>query len=331
MATPADACVMAPGLLLTITIERATGPQPQRGSTTAEIHVHAGGQGVWLSRMLRRMGHHPVLVTAVGGETGAVALDILRRDGLQVDAITVDSDTAGYVHDRRDGERAEIVRTTEPSMTRHERDDLYGRVLARALESGVCAITGRPTGTTVDLDFYSRLAGDLHAADITAIGDLHGEELAAFLDGGPMAVLKLSDEEVAADGGDEDAELDDAALVDAMDRLRQRGAAVVVVSRATAPTLVLADDGLRRVHVPTLQAADARGSGDAMTAALVAAHVRGLDLTSSVRLACGAGAANVTRHGLATAEPGLIEELADAATVELVDTPTVSGGGRGKG
>lgn len=320
MATPADACVMAPGLLLTITIERATGDQPREASTAAEIHVHAGGQGVWLSRMLRRMGHHPVLVTAVGGETGAVVLDILRRDELRVDAITVDSATASYVHDRRDGERTEIVRTTEPSMTRHERDDLYGRALARALESGVCAITGRPPGTTVDLDFYSRLGGDLHAAGVPAIGDLHGEELAAFLDGGPLAVLKLSDEEVATDGGGEDAELGEAALVGAMEGLRERGAAVVVVSRATAPTLVLAEDGLRRVRVPTLQAADTRGSGDAMTAALVAAHVRELDLASSVRLACGAGAANVTRHGLATAETALMEELADAATVELVDT-----------
>lgn len=321
MSPPVDACVMAPGLLLTITIERATGDPATESRPSAEIHVHAGGQGVWLSRMLRRMGHHPVLVTAIGGETGAVALDILRRDGLHVDAVTVESATAGYVHDRRDGERDEIVRTAEPAMTRHERDDLYGRVLARALDSGVCAITGRPSGTTVDLDFYSRLGGDLHAAGVAAIGDLHGEELVAFLDGGPMAVLKLSDEEVATDGGEGDAELDDAALVGAMARLRERGAAVVVVSRATAPTLVLADDGLRRVHVPTLQAADARGSGDAMTAALVAAHVRQMDLTSSVRLACAAGAANVTRHGLATAEAGLIEELAEAATVEVDARP----------
>jgi fructose-1-phosphate kinase PfkB-like protein len=50
-----------------------------------------------------------------------------------------------------------------------------------------------------------------------------------------------------------------------------------------------------------------------MTAGLTSALRRGLDPTESLRLACAAGAANVTRHGLGSADgrlvPGLSERI----------------------
>ena len=63
-ATDADtrsACVFAPSPLLTVTVEDAAGG----GS---EVHLHAGGQGFWIDRMLVALGLDTELCVPLGGE-----------------------------------------------------------------------------------------------------------------------------------------------------------------------------------------------------------------------------------------------------------------------
>lgn len=60
----ATVMVFAPTPQLTITIESA-----QRG---AEVHLHAGGQGLWQARMIRSFGVEVTLCCALGGKTGRV-------------------------------------------------------------------------------------------------------------------------------------------------------------------------------------------------------------------------------------------------------------------
>jgi 1-phosphofructokinase len=54
-----DIMVFAPSLLITVTIE-------DRGGEP-DIHVHAGGQGVWQARMISSLGVPVVLCAALGG------------------------------------------------------------------------------------------------------------------------------------------------------------------------------------------------------------------------------------------------------------------------
>jgi fructose-1-phosphate kinase PfkB-like protein len=53
-----------------------------------------------------------------------------------------------------------------------------------------------------------------------------------------------------------------------------------------------------------------------MTAGLVTAFNRGLGPEETLRLACGAGAANTTRHGLGSAATDLIANLAGRVEIE---------------
>jgi 1-phosphofructokinase len=55
-----------------------------------------------------------------------------------------------------------------------------------------------------------------------------------------------------------------------------------------------------------------------MTAGLAAAFSRGLGPEESLQLACGAGAANVTRHGLGSASDDLIPKLAERVKIETL-------------
>jgi 1-phosphofructokinase len=128
--------------------------------------------------------------------------------------------------------------------------------------------------------------------------------------------LKVSDDDLIEDGrlkGD-----DEASALGELDRLSAAGARNVVISRADRPSLALLGGATYRVTGPTLEAVDFRGAGDSMTAGLSAALRRGLGAEASLRLAAGAGAANVTRHGLGSASDDLITRLAERVEVEVL-------------
>src|SRR5690606_38110866 len=120
--------IFAPLPVLTVTIEDRSGE--------ADIHVHAGGQGVWQSRMLSSLGVPVVLCAAVGGETGDVLGHLLPIPDVTVRTVPVSSRNGAYVHDRRTGERQVIAESPGSPLDRHELDSLYELTLTEGLKHG---------------------------------------------------------------------------------------------------------------------------------------------------------------------------------------------------
>ena len=92
-----------------------------------------------------------------------------------------------------------------------------------------------------------------------------------------------------------------------------------MISRGERPAIALVGDEVWRASGPVLTQADHRGSGDAMTAGIAAALAQGKDLLGALRLGVAAGAVNVSRHGLATADRESVSRLVDAVAIERVD------------
>lgn len=313
MAADPTIAVLAPSMLATITIEADANVDGD------EIHFHAGGQAVWVARMVSHLGERPVLCAPLGGETGRALEGLLRDWDIDLDAVRVDGPTPAYVHDRRGGERREVAHSDVPELGRHGSDELYGRILERSLAAEVCVVTGR-LGHEVSTDFYTRLGADLAEADVAVVGDLHGDELEALLQGGRLAWLKVSvDDLVADDLLGSDATEEQVLAVAA--GLGGRGADRVVVSRSDQPALAWTGDGSLRIDGPGLEVVDHQGAGDSMTAALAVATRRGLETTDALRLSWAAGAANVVRHGLGSASPDLVDTLAARVTLTDLASP----------
>jgi 1-phosphofructokinase len=297
--------VYAPGPLLTVTIERGD---------PCEIHLHAGGQGAWVARMLVNLGVEPVMCTAIGGETGDVIRERLEHEEVVVEATPTASWNGAYVHDRRGDERVEVARVDAPKLTRHEADDLYGITISRAVKAGVCVLTGTEP-QRVAPDTYGRLTTDLRANDVVVIADLSGDPLRAAADAG-IDLVKVSHEELIDDGW---ATADDeAALFAAAEQLRAAGAKDVVVSHADQPTIALLGGDALRAEGPRVDAREPRGAGDSMTAALATAVVNELSASEGLALAVAAGALNATRRGLGTGERSQIEQLAETVEISRV-------------
>ena len=299
--------VFAPSPVLTITIEP--------GADRPEVHLHAGGQGFWVARLVATLGSESVLCCALGGEPGRVLKGLIEAEPLALRAADAREPNGVYVHDRRSGERVEIVSVESRPLARHASDELYGIGLGAGLDASLTLVTGCRPSDVVDADLFRRLIGDLRANGKVVIADLTGPPLTAALQAG-VELLRLSDEELVAEGYAAGDSVDE--LVAGARRLHAAGARHVLVSRAAAPAVLIGDG--RDLHAlelaaPRFQALDHRGTGDSMFAATGVGLARGMDMIDALRLGMAAGALNATRRGLGTGTRDEIEDLATHVTV----------------
>lgn len=291
-------CVFAPWPLVTVTIERHT-------NGADDLYFHAGGQAVWVARMILGLGGRARLVGPFGGEARTMLEALVAAEGMSLRAIPVRGGNAGYVDDRRGGTRERIATMPPHCLDRHETDDLYNAILAESLLTGTTVLTGLPPEKVVPLDFYTRITKDLRANGVTVVADLAGPVLEA-VEGG-LGLLKISHEELQEAGLAEDDSRDQ--ILAAMERLRDK-TDDIVVSRAGEGSLARIQNRYWEARGPEVHPRDHSGAGDSMTAALAVAMAAGMDGPDALRLATAAGAMNVTRAGRGTGRLEDIEVLA---------------------
>ena len=294
--------VFAPSPVLTITIEP--------GSPRPAVHLHAGGQGFWVARLAATLGADVTLCCALGGETGRVLRSLIEAEPITLASTAGNTANGVYIHDRRVGERVEIVNVDSAPLDRHAADALYGIAMTTGLDADITLLTGCRPSPVVDPDLYRRLVADLRANDGRVIADLTGPALEAALSSG-LELLKLSQDEIVAEGYAREPTLE--ALTAAARDLHSRGALTVAISRAAAPTIVVTDDEEPVVLIlagPRFQTLDERGTGDSMFAATGVGLARGLGVIEALQLGMAAGALNATRRGLGTGSRHEIERLA---------------------
>ena len=305
-------CVFAPGLRLTITIE--AGPHGD------EVHLHPGGQGYWVARCIERLGVSVVLCATVGGEVGAVLAPLLRsQTGIHLVAVDQASPSSVSVFDRRSGERRLMTRTEPAPIDRHAVDKLYSLTLAHAIGSERCVLTGNIDTGVIPTSYYGRLCADLEMLGVPVLADLHGPELAEIVGSSAVRLVKVSDEDLRDDGL---ADGSDGSLADAVAALAEKVRHDLVVSRGPdRPAVARMDGDWYRVAAPQLAAVDWRGAGDAMVGAMAVASIRGWSGPELVRFGAAAGAASVSRRGLASLDAELIDALVPHVGLEPAADP----------
>lgn len=303
MPRHASIAVFAPSPLLTITVEP--------GPSAPTVHLHAGGQGFWVSRLAAALGAHVTLCCALGGETGSVLRCLIGDEPLTLLAVATAKANGAYIHDRRSGERVELVSVAGEHLDRHTADELYGVALTAGLDADLTLVTGCRPSDLVDADLYRRLVADLRANGCRVMADLTGPPLHAVLKAG-IDVLRLSEQELVWEGYSPTESFAD--ILAGARRLHEEGARDVVVSRAAAPAIWISDGAPARCETglsgPAFETLDASGTGDSMFAATAAGLARGMEMLEALRLGMAAGALNATRRGLGSGTREEIERLA---------------------
>lgn len=302
---PGRIAIFSPNPLLTVTIEA-------RAADRDDIHVHAGGQGVWAARAAGELGGEPVLCGLSGGETGSLLAPLLEKLPGECRLVHTDDSSGCLVFDRRGGQRTLVSAMAAEAPSRHELDDLFSLTCAVALDSAALVICNPYPPDGWPLDIYANLAADVGANGTPVLVDLSSPRLESALEGRPHLV-KINDWELAqfvcgpVDGPDR--------LLAAANQLRERGAANVIITRGDQPALVLLGDEASWLVPPRFDRGSREGCGDTMMGALAACLALGRPWEETLITAAAAGAVNFLRHGLGTGARPVIEEI--AAQVEL--------------
>jgi 1-phosphofructokinase len=291
--------VFGPHPILGITIER-------RGADEDDIHIHPGGQGVWVARMAGEMGAHPILCGFCGGETGALLRSLLDALPGETRCVETTSASGSWVIDRRSGEREMVAAALSDPPSRHEIDDLFSVTTAAALNSEVLVCCGPLPPSGIETEIYRRLVKDVRAHGTRVIVDLSPPRLDSALEGGPDLV-KVDDWQLAEfvrnDIGTPER------FRAAAETILERGAGAVVATRGGEPALVLQGDRAWELMAPKFEEGASDGSGDSMVGALGAAFARGFEFEEALRLGAAAGATNFLRRGLGTGSRTVVDDL----------------------
>jgi 1-phosphofructokinase len=297
--------IFGPHPLLTVAIET-------RGASEDDIHLHAGGQGVWVARMCGELGAYPVLCGFDGGETGAVLAGLLDRLPGERRLVHSAGATGCYVVDRRPDQRQLIASAFSSPPSRHEVDDLLATAVTAALESEVLVVCNPFPGDSLPLDLYADLVGDVRAGGVPVLVDLSTPRLDRALEGRPNLV-KINDWELAEYVCGPVSEA--VQMRKAVELLRERGAESVIITRGAEPGLVFHGEQVWELVPPRFERGSREGCGDTMMGAIAAGWAAGLPFEENVRRGAAAGAANFLRHGLGSGSSHTVEEL--VARVEL--------------
>lgn len=254
-----------------------------------DMRCFPGGKGINAARVAHDLGC-PVLTTGfVAGFNGSYIETELSRRGLLHDFVRIEGESRVSLNiiDRFTGKTTEILE----SGPRIEADDVLtirDKVRSSVASSSVLAICGSmPEGTPVNL--YADFIEMAHQEGIISILDASGEALLAGIEARPTCV-KPNEKELAAILG-RDPERDED-VVEAVQVLVDKGISCVAATLGNRGAVVGMEGRLFRVNVPSLQAVNVVGCGDAFVGAMCAGFYRRAPMEDIIRMAAAAGAAN---------------------------------------
>ena len=300
--------VFGPNPLLTITVEA----QPDGAD---DIHLHPGGQGVWVARTAGELGVEPFLCAFIGGEVGAVLEPLLRALPGELRLVHTATPSGCAVVDRRHGERRPFAGRFSGPVSRHELDDLVSVACAAALRSGALAVCGSYPAEVVPDAVYAEVVATARANGVPALVDLSSGGLESALQAGPDLV-KINDWQLAEWLA---APVNGSRWRPAAERLLKAGAKSAVVTRAGEPAIAVRDGSAWEVVPPRLERGFREGCGDSMLGAMAAVTAAGGTWERSLVVGAAAGAACFLRRGLGSAKRAVIDELAER--VQLRELP----------
>jgi len=250
-------------------------------------HMHAGGKGINVTRVLAAHGAGSRAVLPVGGGEGHQLVDMLANAGVEFVAVPV-----------RAPARCNIA-VTEPDGT-VTKINVAGQPLSGAELDACCAavfdgageadwiVAGGSLPFGVPDTFYADLIDRLRPTGVPVAVDTSGPALLAAIKAGP-ALVKPNREELEAAVGRPVTTVGD--VVAAADELRLAGAGTVLASLGRDGAVLVDAAGQWHGEAP-VQPRSAVGAGDAMLAGFLYGGAKGPDALA-VALAWGAAAASL--------------------------------------
>jgi 6-phosphofructokinase 2 len=261
---------------------------PEQKLRCGPMRIDAGGGGINVSKAIQRLGGQSVAVFPAGGQNGILLCNLLEKEGVKIDPLTVQGETRENLSVLEMASNAQY-RFTLPGLQICEShaDECLAKIKKLNPQYLVASGSLPPGLPETYLEKVSVFAKEIGARFIL---DTSGTALKAAVDEG-LFLLKPNLAELSALVGVDKLEMnevDDAA----MEIIRQGKCEVVVVSLGPQGALLVTKAGFEHVPAPMVKKLSTVGAGDSMVAGMVWALNEGKSYREMVQagVACGSAA-----------------------------------------
>ncbi|MBI4658976.1 MAG: 1-phosphofructokinase family hexose kinase [Verrucomicrobia bacterium] len=284
----------------------------------AETLDGAAGKSINVAKVLQALGEQPIAAGFLGGDRGDYLRALLEARGIELAFVNVATRTRQCVTmiDESAGTITELVEESG-SIDAADFAKLV-EIIRRRLRGARAVVMSGTIAPGGPSDLYLTCGQMAKEAGVIAVVDAQGPALIEALKAAPELVKPNRVELSATLGRPLE---DEAAMMEAMQELCERGAQRVVVTAGKHPALAFDGRTFWRILSPRLRPVNPIGSGDALTAALVWRLARGEALEEACRWGMAAGAANALTLQAGEVNRADVERLVREVKVERIQRP----------
>jgi 1-phosphofructokinase len=277
--------------------------------------VDAGGKGINVAKVLKRLGATVCALGLEAGSNGRFILDALSAEGIPADFTHIPGETRVNlkIHDPERGTETEL---NEPGarVTAEHLEELRRKIAAHAPLCEMMIFSGSlPPDAPPEI--FADLIRNARAKGARCILDTAGPALKLGLAAGPFLIkpnrAEVEDLLKRTLGSRRD-------LVEAARTLISMGSEQVLISLGAEGAVGVAGDDALFARPPAIKVRSSVGAGDTMVAVMAYAAVEGLPFRQAFCMAVAASAATVAMEGSRVADLAAMQSLIPQVILEDV-------------
>ncbi|WP_173217555.1 MULTISPECIES: 1-phosphofructokinase [unclassified Streptococcus] len=267
----------------------------------------AGGKGINVSRVLKRLGIPNTATGFIGGFTGKFITDTLAKEEIETRFVQVAEDTRINVKIKADRETE--INGTGPTVEPEQLEEL--KAILSSLTAEDTVVFAGSSAKNLGNVIYKDLIALTRKTGAQVVCDFEGQTLIDSLDYQPLLV-KPNNHELGAIFG---VKLDSLDQIEKYAReLLAKGAQNVIISMAGDGALLVTSEGAYFAKPIKGTVKNSVGAGDSMVAGFTGEFVKSKDAVESFKWGVACGTATTFSDDLATAE--FIKETYEKVEVE---------------
>lgn len=265
----------------------------------SSLRVDAGGKGINVSKVIKKLEEESIALGIVGGNTGNFIVDYLKQEGIQSDFVRIDEDTRTNLKivDKINHSNTDI-NELGPLVSKSTLKKIEDKLICSCSSNDIVVLSGSvPIG--VDKAIYANWITKLKRNGVKTILDADGELLKEGIKACPN-IVKPNIVELEGLFNEKFNSLDD--VVSAAREILKYGVELVMVSMGGEGALYVSSDEVVKAHGIKVEVISTVGAGDSVVAALAVAIHRKYSFKDTVKLSMACGTANVKTTGSQAAE-----------------------------
>lgn len=267
----------------------------------------AGGKGINVSRVLKRLDIENTATGFIGGFTGKFITDTLEDEAIATRFVQVSEDTRINVKIKADQETE--INGTGPSVNKEQLDEL--KAILSGLTAADTVVFAGSSNKNLGNVIYKELIGITRKTGAQVVCDFEGQTLIDSLEFQPLLV-KPNNHELGDIFGVELTSLDE--IEKYAREILAKGAQNVIISMAGDGALLVTQDGAYFAKPIKGTVKNSVGAGDSMVAGFTGEFVRSGDAVEAFKWGVACGTATTFSDDLATAD--FIKETYQKVEVE---------------